>query len=61
MKNQRPTKGDKREVRQEMVLTYPPRLEGVVKNRGIKPKKKPRKVRVVPRRRESQARPASEG
>lgn len=44
MRNQRPTKGDKREVRQEMALTYPPRLEGVVKNRGIKPKRKPKKA-----------------
>ncbi len=44
---QRKTKGDKREVREEMHLTRPPRLEGVVKNAKSKPKKKPKKVKVV--------------
>lgn len=45
MRNQRPAKGDKREVRQEMAPTYPPRLEGKVKNVGIKPKKKKKRIR----------------
>lgn len=40
MKYARRTKGDKREIQQEMTRTYPPRLEGVVKNAGIKPVRK---------------------
>ncbi len=43
MRNPRPTKGDKKEVREEMRLTRPPRLEGVVKNAKLKPKKKPKR------------------
>lgn len=39
MRTPRPTKGDKREARQEMRFTRPPRLEGVVKNAKLKPKK----------------------
>lgn len=41
----RPTKGDKKEARQEMRLTRPPRLEGVVKNAKLKPKRKLRRQR----------------
>ena len=33
-------KGDKREVREELHLTRPPRLEGKVKNAMMNPKKK---------------------
>jgi hypothetical protein len=50
MRNLRPTKGDKREVRREMALTYPPRLEGKVKNVGIKPKKKRKRIRKASER-----------
>lgn len=41
MRNKRPTKGDKREIRQETHLTRPPRLEGVAKER-VQPKRKPK-------------------
>lgn len=39
----RPTKGGKREVREEMHLTRPPRMEGKVKEAMMQPKKKKRK------------------
>ncbi len=45
MKAQRPTKGDKKEMQQNMHLTRPPRLEGVVKNAKLEPKKKPKRPR----------------
>ena len=39
MKN-KPTKGDKREIRQEMHMTRPPRMEGAVKEARMKDTKK---------------------
>ena len=39
-----PTKGDKREIRQETHLTRPPRLEGQVKNAMMNPEKKKKQV-----------------
>lgn len=49
----RPTKGDKKEVRQEMHLTRPPRLEGVVKERMMQPKRKKKRTkraRITPKK-----------
>lgn len=34
----------RKEIRQETTLKRPPRLEGVVKNKGTKPVRKPKKV-----------------
>ena len=42
---QRPTKGDKREIRQRMHLTRPPRLEGKVKNAMMYSEKKEKHAR----------------
>lgn len=55
MRNLKPTKGDKKEVREETHLTRPPRLEGVVQNRGIKPIRKPKKKRLKQRVHKPQA------
>jgi len=38
-----PPKADKQEMRQEMHLTRPPRLEGTVKNAKMYSKKKPKR------------------
>src|SRR3989344_657133 len=40
----KPTKGDKREIRQETRLTRPPRMEGKVKEAMMQPIRKPKKV-----------------
>lgn len=48
MRSIQPTKGDKREVRQETHLTRPPRLEGVVKEAMMQPTRK-RKARHAPK------------
>lgn len=41
-------KGDKREVRQEMHLTRPPRLEGKVKNAMMNPVRKKKAAKKAP-------------
>jgi len=43
MKRARQTKGDKMEVRREMHLTRPPRLEGKVKEAMMQPVRKKKK------------------
>ena len=43
MKGRR-TKADKRDVRRDMHLTRPPRLEGVVKEAKMQPKRKKKKI-----------------
>ncbi|HEY4527186.1 MAG TPA: hypothetical protein VJK53_05090 [Candidatus Paceibacterota bacterium] len=43
----RPTKGDKREVRQETHLTRPPRMEGKVKEAMMRPVRKQKKARTT--------------
>ena len=43
--NIRPTKGDKREIRQETYLTRPPRMEGKVKEAMMQSVRKPKKIR----------------
>ncbi|MBI4079848.1 hypothetical protein HY414_01285 [Candidatus Kaiserbacteria bacterium] len=40
----KPTKGDKREIREETHLTRPPRMEGKVKEAMMQPKRKRKKV-----------------
>lgn len=40
----RPTKGDKREIREETRLTRPPRMEGKVKEAMMQPKRKRKKA-----------------
>ncbi len=47
MKNNRPTRGDKREVREETHMTRPPRMEGKVKEANMKTKKKKPRVKVA--------------
>lgn len=47
---QRPTKGDKKEVREEGHLTRPPRLEGKVKEAKMRSVRKRRKTRAKARR-----------
>jgi len=49
MRNPHPTKGDKREARQEMHLTRPPRLEGKTKEAKMQPKRK-KKAPKAPKR-----------
>ena len=46
MKNRRPTKGDKREIRQETHLTRPPRMEGKVKEAMMQPRRKKKRIAV---------------
>lgn len=41
----KPTKGDKREVRQETRLTRPPRMESKVKEAMMQPVRKPKTAR----------------
>jgi len=50
----RPTKGDKKEIREETRLTRPPRMEGKVKEAMMQPVRKPKKVgekKIAPRAR----------
>jgi len=55
------TKSDTSEMRTEMHLTRPPRLEGKVKNAKQKPKKKPKHVKPKqPKARKSQTYSAKE-
>src|SRR3989344_6848807 len=46
----KPTKGDKREIRQETRLTRPPRMEGKVKEAMMQPVRKPKKTGKKARR-----------
>ncbi|HEY4487755.1 MAG TPA: hypothetical protein VI483_03265 [Candidatus Paceibacterota bacterium] len=41
----RPTKGNKKEIREETRLTRPPRMEGKVKEAMMQPVRKPKKMR----------------